>query len=78
MPIEYALYKSKNPSDAFENIHWKIADTERTRIEETELLRGQMESVKNLVKSFEVEFWKTSTEIENLRILNTSLKQELA
>lgn len=33
VPIEYALYKSKNPSDAFESIHRKIAETERTRIE---------------------------------------------
>jgi hypothetical protein len=61
-PIEYALYKSEDPTDAFDALHRKIADMEKRRIEDQTKLGHQMENLKDFVDSFQIKFDKASSE----------------
>ena len=75
--MEYALYRSKNPTNAFEDIHWKITESNRERVEEYHSLRSQLDNLKSFVKDYDVEFNKMHTEVENAWIHHDSTKKEM-
>jgi len=61
-PMEYALYKSDDPTDAFERLHQKIADMESKRIEDEAKLSHQMQNLKQFVDNFQLQFDKSDNE----------------
>ena len=65
-PIEYALYKSEEPTDAFEKLHIKMSDLESKRLENETKLKHQMENLKNFIETFQLQFDKASNDRKEL------------
>ena len=69
-PIEFALYKSEEPTDAFEKLYQRMSDIEGKRIEEETILKHNMENLKEYVDNFQLQFDKATNERKELvRIL---------
>ena len=77
MPLEYALFKSENPTNAFEWIHNKMAEIDRARLEDSTELRSRIDQIKKYVQDFDIEFQKVETELENSRITSWGIKEEM-
>lgn len=65
-PIEFALYKSEEPTDAFEKLYLKMAEMESKRLEDETKLKHQMENLKSFVDTFQLQFDKSANERKEL------------
>jgi len=65
-PVEFALYKSEEPTDAFEKLHTKMSNIEQKRLEDQTKLDHQMENLKEYVGSFQLLFNKAENERKHL------------
>lgn len=67
-PIEFALYKSEEPTDAFEKMYLRMTEIESKRIEEETVLKHQMVNLKEYVDNFQIQFDKATSERKELVI----------
>ena len=65
-PIEFALYKSDEPTDAFEKLHQKMSEMELKRIEDQTKLLHEMQNLKEFVNTFQLQFDKATNERKDL------------
>lgn len=65
-PIEFALFKSEQPTDAFDKLYKRMAELESKRIEEETVLKHQMENLKDYVNNFQLQFDKATNERKEL------------
>ena len=73
-PMEFALYKSDEPTDAFEKLHTKMADIEKNRLEDQTKLDHKMENLKEHVNGFQLQFERADNQRKELvRIINYTI-----
>lgn len=78
-PVEFALYESDQPHDAFfSKLHSKMADLEKQRILEQTKLHHEMDNLKDFVNNFQLQFEKASNErFEIVKIYFNKLQTKL-